>query len=115
MNAYTSTFHVSPTGARVELAAFAHAGREFTAMGSIVDHEAGHVMGYPTAREVGHVLRTWSGEDIAPIRLVRSWKQRTFYGTTTTIYAWRATIDGRTYHGRNSGAGMLLRLRRGSP
>jgi len=93
----TATHHVTPAGAHVEVGAVTFQGRDFSALGSVIDHTRGAVMGYPSQDE--KTLRTWDGVTLGRLRI--------------TGHA-RAVIDGFTYHGRGSGAGMLLRLRKGT-
>lgn len=113
---FRSEIGSAPNGARVEIATITHEGRDFTALGSVVDHARGFVVGYVTRDEHGpnpstYRLTTWEGTTIAPLRLVNTWEQYGFYGARVRHFAWRAVIDGRTYSGRNSGPGMLLRMR----
>ncbi len=97
------------SGASVEVATVTFGGRDFTNMGSVVDHENGFVVCYPD--KDGHVT-TWNGVVLGTASLVRKWKQFVpFACHRVEIYAWSCVIDGRKYHGRNSGPGMLLRLR----
>jgi hypothetical protein len=100
-------------GASVEVGTVTFQGRDFSALGSVVDHASGVVCAYVTRDVDGtYRLTTWEGGTIAPLLLVSSWMQRRLFGGfPVRIYAWRATIDGRTYSGRNTGPGMFVRLR----
>ena len=91
-------------GAKVEISTITHEGRDFSALGSVVDHERGIVIGYPKGSE----LRTWDGTVIGSLRVTGS--ARGFHGVKLVCY--RATIDGIPYYGRGQGDGMILRLRR---
>ena len=108
---YRSETHTQADGARVESATITHEGRDFTALGSVVDTARGFVVGYVGGSPGAWRLQTWEGTVIAPLTRVRSWTQRGFYGVRVEIHAWRAVIDGRTYTGRNSGPGMFVRMR----
>jgi len=92
---------------QVEIGTFKHQGREFSALGSVVDHENGHVVGYPK----GHELRTWDGTRVLGTLVVRSSWPTPHSHTGSRMYAYHAMIDGRAYYGRGFGDGMLLRLR----
>jgi len=106
----SSIFKTADNGARVEVSTFMFEGKPFTALGSVVDHENGIVIGYP---EKG-VLQTCDGKPIGTCRVVSKYRMpRSWIGSW--MYCYRATVDGEQYHGRGFGNGMLLRLRRFKP
>lgn len=107
-------------GARVEVGTVTFQGRDFAALGSVVDEAHGVINAYVSERDAPgswtrgkrYVLTTWNGEEIAPLRLTGSWLNRNvFGGFPVRMFAWSATIDGRVYSGRNTGAGMFVRMR----
>lgn len=111
---------VQPNGARVEVATIVHEGKSFTNLGSVVDEERGRIVAYvrsvvDPAYRSGHryELTTWNGESLGPLTLVSSWEQWTPRAhMKTRFFAWRFVAkDGRVYHGRNAGPGMIVRLR----
>jgi hypothetical protein len=108
-----SEIHVATNGARVEVGTYTHEGRDFAALGSVVDEARGILCAYVTRREDGsHVLSTWGGETLAPLVKTGTWLNRnTFGGFPVRMFAWRCTYQGRSYSGRNAGDGMLLRMR----
>ena len=109
-----SEMHVQPDGARVEVGVFVHEGREFSALGSCVDESRGVICAYASGIPGAYKLTTWGGETIAPLTLVRTWKQYgCFGGFPCTIYAWSCTVNGRKYSGRNAGPQIFLRMRAG--
>jgi hypothetical protein len=55
----------------------------------------------------GRWLTTWPGNRVAPLAVTGS--ARGFHGVKLTCY--RATIEGRVYHGRGQGPGMYINLR----
>lgn len=96
--------------AKVELATFSHEGRDFTAVGSVVDPGAGFLQGYVSSD--GRTLMRWDGSVICPLKEVSRFRiPCPNWPKGTEIRAYRAVVDGRTYSGRGSGPGMLLRLR----
>jgi hypothetical protein len=112
-----ASFEITPSGAIIETGVFHFQGRDFSATGSIRDEARGFIAGY--VREIApgqYEIATWGGEKIADLRLVRSWRYlqwRRRWTSTHVLrfgYAWRATIGGREYHGRNGGASMLVRM-----
>ena len=108
---FRSETGVSADGATVEVGTVTFNGRDFAALGSVVDTARGIVFGYVSEREGCFILTTWEGAEIAPLRLVRRFKS---YGVTRCeLWAWSAIVGGRVYSGRNSGAGMLVRMRGG--
>jgi len=102
----------APNGAVVEMVTIKFQGHEFTAMGSVVDKANGLIVGYPKKTPSGWTIGDGVASDVK-IRLISSWKQRMPNGffPWTRIYAWSAVVDGVRYSGRNSGEGMLLRMR----
>jgi hypothetical protein len=112
---YKSETHTATNGARVEVGTVTFEGRDFSALGSIVDPARGVAVGYVSRDKAtgAYTFTTWEGKTIAPLAHRGTWTQRGFYGVRITIYAWTCTIDGRRYSGRNSGPCMLLRMRAG--
>lgn len=102
-----STIETARNGARVETGTLEFGGQEFSALGSVVDEEAGLLIGYPN----GAALQTWDGKPVEGVRLeiVSSWPVRSWQAPRR--YAYRVMYKGRAYHGRGFGDGMLLRLR----
>lgn len=98
---FKTSIETAPNGATVETATVIHEGREFTSGGAIVDKANGLIVGYVSSD--GARLTTFEGETIAPIKLVRRWHQRGFYGVRVDVYAYSATVDGKRYTGRNAG------------
>lgn len=106
-------------GARVEVGTVTFQGRDFAALGSVVDEAHGVINAYVSERDapgyVGgkrYVLTTWDGAEIASLRLTGSWLNRNvFGGYPVRMFAWSATIGERVYSGRNTGAGMFVRMR----
>lgn len=103
--------HRQKDGAIVELGIVAHDGREHAALGSVIDHKRGIVVGYVKETANGFALAAWGGETIAPLDLIKTWFHRPFGGARVKMHAWRAKIDGRVYTGRNAGPAMVLRMR----
>jgi hypothetical protein len=109
---FKSETTVATNGAIVEIGTVTHDGKDFAALGAIVDETRGFIQAYITLRQgVGHFLTTWEGKEIAPVTCVRCWTQRGFYGSRVTLWAWRATVNGKKYHGRNAGPAMFVRMR----
>ena len=107
-----SITHQVKGGATVEIGVFTHEGREFAALGSVLDETRGMVCAYASGVPGAYTLQTWGGEVIAPLTLVKTWRQSgCFGGFPVRIYAWRAEIKGVTYSGRNAGPQVFLRLR----
>lgn len=94
-------------GATVEVGTVTHDGREFAALGSVIDETRGVIVGYPK----GDKLQSWDGKDIPGVvlRVTSSWPVQSYLGST--MYAYSATYKGRRYHGRGFGDGMSLSLR----
>lgn len=104
-----SEFRTAESGAKVEVATFVFEGKPFTALGSIVDHENGIVVGYPHGTE----LRTCDGKVIGTCQVVSVFKMaRWSYIGGWYMSCYRAVVDGKQYYGRGFGDGMLLRLRK---
>jgi hypothetical protein len=112
-----STLHTTSAGATVEVGTVTHNGRSYSAMGSMVDTSRGIVVGYVhdrgQARTPRYTLTTWEGGHIADLSLTGAWMGRTPRGDRVRMYGWAATIGGRVYSGRNSGAAMVVRLKAG--
>lgn len=98
---------ITTNGATVEVGTVTHNGREFAALGSVIDEVSGVIVGYPK----GDKLQTWNGQNIdgLTLRITSSWAVRSWIGSR--MYAYSATYKGRKYHGRGFGDGMSLRLR----
>lgn len=100
-------------GAKVEVSTMIHEGREFTAMGSVIDHANGRVTGYVRVTKDGPQLVTFTGEVIAKLSVVSRWTQpgrwthKGFYVSPIKMASYRAIIEGRTYHGRCGAADLL--------
>ena len=102
----TKSIHATSTdGARIETGIVTHNGRDFVALGSVVDHATGRVSGYVK----GRTIATWDGTPIGTLREVSSW--RIDSALSSRMFAYRATIDGFEYHGRGMGESMLVTLR----
>ncbi len=91
--------------AKVEVGTFTHQGVKYSALGSIVDHDAGRIIGYPSRDN--RTLMTWDGRTLGTLKV-------TGYacGFHCKLTCYRAAVDGLNYHGRGLGEGMILRLRR---
>lgn len=96
-------------GAQIEVGTITHEGRDFAALGSVVDEQNGVIVGYPKDGR----LHTWDGQlidGLGMLFITSSWAMpRSWIGSR--MYAYRATYKGKRYHGRGFGDGMLLRLR----
>jgi hypothetical protein len=101
---YRSETKQADNGAQVEIGTVIHEGREYSAMGSIIDEACGVIVGYVSKDELA--LRTWGGEQICELRVVSRFKA---FGNPVTAY--RCIYNGRRYSGRGSGPQMVLRLR----
>lgn len=107
-----SHWQETPSHAKVELGSFDFHGRTFTALGAIVDHAAGRVVGYPTVDTGAGRLHAWDGSDLGSVRVVgRASGLPDITGRPIKLICYRATVDGRQYHGRGLGRGMVLKLR----
>jgi hypothetical protein len=110
--AFAAETHVQPSGALVEVGTVTFQGRPFAALGSVQDAARGLILGYAVEREPHvYALTIWEGASIAPLRLVRRWAQRGFYGARIDMCAWSCTVSGRTYSGRNAGPDMFVCMR----
>jgi hypothetical protein len=107
-------------GAKVELATIVHRGREFTANGSTIDLERGHIVAYvdsgPVAtgvafdRNYGWLLKTFEGAVIG--KLDKTGESRGFYGSKITHF--RMQLAGYRWHGKlGLDWNQLIRMRRG--
>lgn len=116
---HESRWTEGPGGSHHETGIFEHQGRKFSAGGSVIDTRRGLVSGYPkliaesAERGARYALQSWGGRIIAPLRLTGTFKTPGFGGFKNKIWAWQTIIEGRVYSGRNSGPGMLLRMRAG--
>lgn len=97
---------VATNGAHVEVATLTHNGHNFTNLGSIVDHSRGVVVGYVGK---GNTLTTFDGKQLGTVREVSKWRTPNSF-MSSHMHAYRAVIDGKRYHGRGCGEGMILRL-----
>ena len=104
-------------GARVEVGTIAHAGRKFSALGSVVDPARGVLVGYVTKRkdpqpgQTLYVLTSWDGKrELADIHLTSTWKTPQSNWSSTQS-SWWAVVDGQRYVGRGAGENMLLKMR----
>lgn len=97
----------------VELGTFTLEGVSYTAMGSMIDTEAGQIVGYVVQPRDGwgrlYNLTTWHGAHIGVLTLTKSYI--TAGRTRARIYCWKMIYAGRAYHGRNAGPGLVLRLK----
>jgi len=111
MTTFSSSTQVQADGARVETGVVHHEGKAFAALGSVVDVASGLVNAYVSENGGVYTLTTWEGTPIAPLILTGKWQQWGLGGVRNTIWAWRATVDGVRFSGRNSGPGMFIRMR----
>lgn len=99
-----------PEGATAEIVTLVHEGREFSALGAVVNHAEGYLVGYVSAD--GKSLTKSGGEAICPLQFVSKYRvYSTKWGSWTEMFCYRATVEGHRYHGRGQGPGMLLRMR----
>jgi hypothetical protein len=89
MIAFRSETITTDNGATVETGIVTVQGRDFAALGSVVDEARGILIAYvserpdPSMRDGRrYVLTTWEGVELAPLRLVRTWQQRCYGGRT---------------------------------
>lgn len=94
-----------------EVATLTHEGREFTALGSVVDHARGIVFGYVVEKDGREELQTFDGAKLGELRRVTEWREYSSAGYARRMRSYRATVDGRAYHGRMGDMTMLIRLR----
>jgi hypothetical protein len=112
---FHSETHTATNGAKVEVGTVTFQGRDFSAMGSVVDEANGIILGYVSGAQGIYYLTTWEGKVLGSLKLTGTWKNRNvFGGFPVTMYAWSAVIGGKKYSGRNTGAGMLLRMKAGA-
>lgn len=97
-----------PDGATAEVVTLVHEGREFSALGAVVDPANGYVVGYVSSD--GKSLTDSGGVPIFAIRQVSTWTRRDRWGWTR-FHAYRGVFRGRTYSGRGLGESCLLRMR----
>jgi len=104
---------VTESGAPVELGFVEHEGVQFSAIGSLVDHAQGIVIGHVYEEDGRFVLRNWHGDKtLATLRLTGTFKMvppHQWFPVTMQCFA--TVIDGRRYFGRKSAGWSLLRLR----
>jgi hypothetical protein len=99
---------VATNGAAVEVGVIVHEGREFRALGSVVDHESGRVVGYVK----GDKLVSWDGKvTLGTIRVVSTWRTPRSW-VSSKMSSYRAVVGGKSYHGRGCGDGFLLKLKK---
>lgn len=103
-------------GADVEVGIVTFQGRDFAALGSVVDLSHGEVCGYVKRCPVRgrYVLTTWAGECMyIELRPTATWRTpRSFVSTTMTSF--KTVINGHRWTGRCGGEGMFLRLKKGA-
>lgn len=56
----------------------------------------------------GSRVVTWLGTEVGKAEVVSSWPHNGWH--SNRLYAIRATVAGRKYHGRTPGSGMYVRL-----
>lgn len=104
--------------ATVEVGTVEHEGREYTAMGSMVDATNGRAVAYVGAvcardaygRPV-HKLTAWDGCQLGTAVEVSRWRTpRSFLSSHMVSY--RVDMNGQRWHGRGCGEGMVLKLKR---
>jgi len=107
----------APNGAQVEIGTITLQGREFTALGSIVDPASGLLVGYVHEHTPGFFeLRTWQGQPICPLRRTGriTTRLRACDGSPMRLECYSATYQGRNYYGRHCGDwNQSIRLRAG--
>lgn len=111
-NLQTRVEQCTETGgtASVEIATIIHEGREFTALGSVIDHERGRVAAY---RRTGGILTNWGSKEIGTYHVVSTWRRYSRYGVSTKMESIKALIDGLVYYGRGSCDWELIQLKKG--
>ena len=87
----------------IEVGIVVHEGREFSALGSVIDGER-------IAAYLGKdgQLTKWNGEVLGTYRITRTWRTPRSY-VSSTMHQVYATVNGKTYTGRSAGEGMLFR------
>ena len=112
-----SETHQQPNGAQVEVGTITLDGREFAAVGSIVDTAGGLLVGYVHEHTPGYFeLRTWEGQPIVPLRRTARVTTRlpSADGSPMVLDCYSATYQGRVYSGRHCSAwNQSIRLRAG--
>jgi hypothetical protein len=115
----TSSMHVV-NGVQVELGTLNFQGKDFTYYGSIIDEKRGIILGYvvegPDSLEWSkkYLLTTWEGKTICLLKRTGSWLNYKVFGSfPVKMWAWSAIINGKRYHGCNSGTGMLVKMKAG--
>lgn len=98
-----------PNGAVAEAVTLEHEGRKFTALGAVIDHANGVLVGYVSAD--GKSLTKSGGEHICGLTRTGTYLIKSRHGCRTRIFCYGARVDGLYYHGRGEGEGMLLRMR----
>lgn len=102
-----SETHVADNGARVEVGTVQYCGNTYANLGSIVDHERGCVVGY--VGKDNRTLTTWEGKPIGTVREISKWRTPRSW-VSSYMHAYVAEVDGKRYHGRGCGEGMVLKL-----
>lgn len=117
----SSVIGTASNGAAVEVATISHNGQEFTALGSVIDHESGYAMAYvgsqtkPCQRGT---LTTWDGQPLGTYYVISNWQQVSpwcrHYAEPYTMASIRARLhDGSEWHGRFSADwSQLVKLRK---
>lgn len=98
-----------PNGATAEVVTLIHEGREFSALGAVINHAEGYLVGYVSSD--GKSLTKSGGEIICPVQLVGEYRRYYRWSGWVTTYCYRARVGELRYHGRGGGPGMLLRMR----
>ena len=80
-------------------------GKKFEAGGAFVSET--HIIAYPGKNGV---LNDWHGNAIGTWKSVRSWKVRSYVGTT--MHQIEATVKNTVYTGRGFGEGMIYKGKR---
>src|SRR5580698_3943789 len=112
MNSH-SQFITIASGAKVETATVSVEGRDYTAGGAVLGEARGLIVAYISGIPGHYNLTTWGGDVLGPATLVSTYyNKNVFGGFPVRMWAWRATVNGRVYSGRNAGPQMLLRMRR---
>lgn len=101
-----ATHETSASGVSIEVGTVSYEGREFSALGSVVNHASGRVVGYVK----GGALTSWEGKVIGTVWPISRWRTPRSY-VSTFMFAYKAIVDGKPYHGRGCGEGMVLFLK----
>ena len=106
---------ISPGQTYTEIGIVNHEGREFAAVGSRIDdvHLVAYLAaaGYDDNTKTGR-LTTWDGTHIGTFVIQKTWRTRTRYTSTDMHQVDARLTDGRLYHGRSQGLGMVFSGRR---